>query len=104
MEYYKRTEISELKSDLKEKDVKIPLDVNVVYNSYYVPDNKIVFDKINSAVNSEGETNIKNIKLLDNNGDGKPDIMFVICIPTSLWSALPKTALLWITTPRIFST
>lgn len=77
LEYYKRTEISELKSDLKEKDVKIPLDVNVVYNSYYVPDNKIVFDKINSAVNSEGETNIKNIKLLDNNGDGKPDIMFV---------------------------
>lgn len=61
----------------KEKYVKINTSINVVYNSYYVYNNADVFEKINDAVEYKSNLNIRNVKFLDNNGDGEYDIMFV---------------------------
>lgn len=79
IKYYERRRISELESvrSTKETSEYIPVGANVVYNSYYVDDNRDVFERINAAADGSGELSIRSITLLDNNNDGKTDIMFV---------------------------
>ena len=77
LKYYEVQTESVIKSNKKERSVSIPVGVNIMYNSCYVSDNKEVFDRINNAVDGNGELNIRNVILLDNNSDGQIDIMFV---------------------------
>ncbi len=65
--------------DVKKKETykTIPVTVNIVYNSYYVEDNKEVFKRINEAAEGKGELNLRNIALIDNDNDKTIDVMVV---------------------------
>lgn len=77
LEYDEEKIISEIESKKTEEEVKIPLSINIVYNSYYVYDNAVVFDRINKAVNHKSNLNIRSIRLVDNDKDDEYDVMFV---------------------------
>lgn len=77
LEYNEEITESAVKSSFKKKTVEVPTSIDIVYNSYFVYDNSVVFQSINDAVNYVTNLNIRRIKFLDNNNDGTYDVMFV---------------------------